>query len=507
MPRTLTLSEAAIAGSATPVADRPGRFLIQLINPGWGSSGFYSTETLKEAATSKVFPAGTHMYIDHPTESEEYERPERSLRDLAAVLSEDARWDDALQALVGEATVFGSYRGVLGEMKTNIGVSIRASAEITENGTAPDGARGRIIDRLVEAISTDFVTKAGRGGKILEVLESARVAEARNVGQFFESRIHQNFTNLADSMAAEGRLTRAERINLSAAIGDALSAFNDRIAADVPHLYQRDPFVEVPNEPIAPRASEATAREATANDTRERLDQALRDAYGGEKQWVGVRDFDATNVWFYLSTPDTEGIYQIGYELSDDGDVVLSGSPIEVRATTTYVPVNPAGQNNTQESKEDTMPQIEESELARLREADGRVRTLESERDTAVERAEAAEAQRDQLTATAAETARTNRVAELVGEAATAANVELNEFESAGIAGRAVNTADGALNEAASRTAFDTAIATLVESQAGAGGVRGLGGKIPAPVGEAKASEADLDAIDDAIYGAPVKEV
>lgn len=412
------LTEATDTTRATPVEGAPGRFLVQLIDVGWGSSGYYSSEVLEAAAKNGVFSKGTHMYIDHPTASEQYERPERSLRDLAAVLAEDARFDADLQSLVGEAQVFGPYRPVLNEMKDSIGVSIRAAAEVTEGGEA-EGKRGRIIDALVEGLSADYVTHAGRGGKILQVLESAR----------------------------------------------------------------------------------SGVDEATANDTRELLDTALKDTYGGEKSWLGVRDFDDATVWFWWSTPDSEGCYQLGYELDAAGAVTLTGEPVEVRPRTTYVPVSPAGQSTTQESKEDTMAttQIEESDLARLREDAGRVTTLESERDTEKARADAAEARADTAEEKLASRDRADVVARIVGEASEAAGVDLNEFETAGIAARAVLGEDGTVDEAATRTAFDTAIAALAES-AGAGKVRGLGGKVTTS-GDEAVSEADLDAIDDATFG------
>ena len=168
---TMQLTEARPVVEATPVANKPGRFLVQLINPGWGSSGYYSSDVLEAAGKAKVFPAGTHMYLDHPTESEEYERPERSVRDLAAVLTEDAYWDG--NGLVAETAVFAGWKEALAEMANAIGVSIRASAKVTEGGKA-EGRTGRIVNELIAGTSVDFVTHAGRGGKVLEVLESAR---------------------------------------------------------------------------------------------------------------------------------------------------------------------------------------------------------------------------------------------------------------------------------------------------------------------------------------------
>ena len=159
-----------LAEAATPADGPKGRISVGIINPGWGSSGYYSSDVLEAAARDRVFPAGTHMYINHPTATESFERPERDLNTLAAVLTEDARWDG--NTLVAEAQVFSTWREPIAEMADVIGVSIRGAAEV-EEGEA-EGRRGRIITRLVEGSSVDFVTKAGRGGKILQVLESAR---------------------------------------------------------------------------------------------------------------------------------------------------------------------------------------------------------------------------------------------------------------------------------------------------------------------------------------------
>lgn len=164
MTRT-TLTEAA-----TVKAGRAGNMLVQLITPGVGSSGVYSPEVLQSAATSRAFPAGTLMFADHPTATEAHDRPERSIRDVAGVLVEDARWDGG--ALVAEAHAYAPWRTILTEMKDDIGVSIRAVAAVNET----DDQGRPVIAEIVEAISVDFVTKAGRGGAIREVYESARPA-------------------------------------------------------------------------------------------------------------------------------------------------------------------------------------------------------------------------------------------------------------------------------------------------------------------------------------------
>lgn len=173
---TKHITEALDGAAGVAKATGPGRIRVGLITPGWGSSGYYAASVLEAAATEKVFPAGTHIYFDHPSASEHADRPERSVRDLAATLSEDARWDG--EGLVAEAEVVGPYRELLTDptFTSAVGMSIRAAAE-TSVGEA-DGRQGVIVDRITEGLSVDLVTRAGRGGRVLEVLESAGVRMA-----------------------------------------------------------------------------------------------------------------------------------------------------------------------------------------------------------------------------------------------------------------------------------------------------------------------------------------
>lgn len=168
MPETKEVAEQGAV--LTEGAPKPGRLNVQIITPGWGASGYYSPTVLEQAASDHVFPAGTKMFLDHPTAVEQDERPNRSVKDLAAVLTEDARWSGS--ALVAQVRTFGPFAEAVAEMADAIGVSIRADAEVSE-GEA-EGRRGVLVERLTNGRSVDFVTEAGRGGRILQVLESAR---------------------------------------------------------------------------------------------------------------------------------------------------------------------------------------------------------------------------------------------------------------------------------------------------------------------------------------------
>lgn len=318
-PQPLALREDAVVKTvrekgrlleATTTSDTGAvRRPVQIITPGWGSSGYYSAEVLERAADEKIIPAGTHMYLNHASATEASDRPERDVEKIAAVLVEDATWDGS--RLIAEAEIMGPHAELIEALAPYIGVSISGSATDIVIGEA-EGRRGPIIEGLAHVESVDFVTRAGRGGMV--ILESARpsLVNARAVGH--------------------------------------------------------------------------GVAEATANETREQLQQALRDLLGGEKSWVWVRDFDDTTVWFEHETPEESGTYGLGYEVADDGAVTLSGSPTEVRATTTYVPVTRPDSNTptTTESLEDNMAkiQIEESEHRGLTEKAGRVDALESENAT-----------------------------------------------------------------------------------------------------------------------------
>ena len=293
-----------------------GRMLVRLIDAGQGSSGYYPASTLQAAAESGVFGRGLHLYADHPGEAERLDRPERSIRDIAGVLTEDARYDDDSQALVAEARVFGAWAPIIAEMHDVIGLSIRAAAEVSEGEHG--GAPTTIVDRITEAASVDFVTRAGRGGKVLSLLESAR--------------------------------------------------------------------------PV---------REAMSSDVEHALELLF---INDDSSWVVDHDPDAKFVIYRRDRRTWRTAYS--YDPAT-GTATLDPAPVEVRRVVTYVPTQPtqnvpapAGQTTTtQESREDTMPQIEEARLRQLEEDAGRVQQLTesvtkltTERDDALAAAQAARA-------------------------------------------------------------------------------------------------------------------
>lgn len=158
------------AGSLASSTKSPARFLIKAIRPGWGSSGYYSEKLL--SAIPDLFE-NAQMFWDHPTQSDTYERPERSLRDLAATLHNVSYQENGTDGpgIYGVADVFEHFVGPLKEMAPYIGVSIRATG-FGKEGEA-EGREGVIVEGIDQILSVDFVTKPGAGGKILQAFREA----------------------------------------------------------------------------------------------------------------------------------------------------------------------------------------------------------------------------------------------------------------------------------------------------------------------------------------------
>lgn len=153
-----------------------GTLPIKIVEPGWGSSAYYGADVLERDGPN-VFCAGTQMFWDHQTDMEEAERPENELNNLAAVLETAARWvpnhPDG-PGLYADAKVFGPFDKKLEDLAPHIGVSLNTNG-FAEAGEK-EGREGFILTELLKDnfTSIDFVTKAGAGGEIVALFESAR---------------------------------------------------------------------------------------------------------------------------------------------------------------------------------------------------------------------------------------------------------------------------------------------------------------------------------------------
>jgi hypothetical protein len=150
-----------IGCEAIPRQDHSGRRARQL--------GFLSARRVGAGRSGSCVRVVAAVYIDHPTVTEQQERPARSVRDLAGRLVQDVTYQDGLYSTV---EFFPHWAPIISAMKDDVGLSIRALAE-AEPGEF-GGRRETVITKITEALSVDVVTKAGAGGKLIGLLESAR---------------------------------------------------------------------------------------------------------------------------------------------------------------------------------------------------------------------------------------------------------------------------------------------------------------------------------------------
>ena len=149
------------------------KWRVRIIGEGRGASGYYSREVLERDAPA-AFPVGTKVNIDHPSDSEAYERPEGSLKVLAGAVVSTPEWSDLPEPGVYADVEIGEAWGPFVEQFHEIiGLSIRAQAivspEVNESG---DYDIMGIVPWPTNSV--DMVTVPGANGRFIEAFESFR---------------------------------------------------------------------------------------------------------------------------------------------------------------------------------------------------------------------------------------------------------------------------------------------------------------------------------------------
>ena len=251
MTATARVRETTVLGTVAPVSAASGRYEICIIEGDrWGSMGYYPANVVERDGPT-VFGTGTQMYLDHPTESEEFDRPERSVRDLVGIISSTPTWDGDAKRLMAEATFFGPYADTLREIAPHVGLSINAYA--TQEPMEVAGRYGPVTTAFVEAVSVDVVTKAGAGGAIVKAIESARSrflagqpsSEPKKESEQVEitDKVLSDFTTaltaLNTTLTTEAEAREAERLRREEAEKpDPLALVGELAEAKLPKPYQ-----------------------------------------------------------------------------------------------------------------------------------------------------------------------------------------------------------------------------------------------------------------------------
>ena len=196
----ITTGEVALVEKAV---SNDGTVMLKLISEGVGSSGFYSADVLKRDGP-KVFTKGLFNLIDHPTAQQEKDRPEGSVLNVGSTLKEDAKWYDNWvdkngvdqgAGLYAPAVVKPTFREDLAVIANDIGMSIRAKGKARKG--IIDGKEMPIIESIDKALSVDYVTLPGRGGKVIDMMESAK--NAPTIGVSTMAVDEQEFTKLQEA--------------------------------------------------------------------------------------------------------------------------------------------------------------------------------------------------------------------------------------------------------------------------------------------------------------------
>lgn len=138
-----------------------------LVEAGESLNGnVYSPEVLQAAIP--LFE-GVQMFVDHPTRSQQRERPEGSVRDLAGKVSA-VQWDATglrARALISESA---------GWLRTLVREGIAGDLSINAEGQGRKENGKFIVEAITRVNSVDFVTKGAARGRILEAIAAYQPA-------------------------------------------------------------------------------------------------------------------------------------------------------------------------------------------------------------------------------------------------------------------------------------------------------------------------------------------
>jgi len=217
---------------------------VTLIKSGMSRNmRMYATDVLKEAVP--LFE-GCDTYLDHPTEAQDRERPEREIMDKAGRITGVS---ESGGSIVGQwAVVDAALRQRMLDAK-RVGWSDWAQLSINAIGLGEDvkESDGVVphfrVDKIEEVLSVDVVTTAAAGGKINRLLASDRSKtdmSEMNWTKVTADEVRANVPNIVTQLkeADQQALSDAEeKITAATARIDALEAelaqaIRDRTAAD-----------------------------------------------------------------------------------------------------------------------------------------------------------------------------------------------------------------------------------------------------------------------------------
>lgn len=227
-----------------------------------GSSAYYPKEALESG--KHLFSKGVRIFKNHPDAEEKWSRPERSIDDIIGWLSEDATFDG--KDLFANAQFVEDYQPRIKELAEAgvIGMSIRASGEMTE------GTNGMELKKFTSVQSVDVVTQAGAGGAFDTLVEADRKnnSEAKDVSESQEEDETLEFPK----ELAEALDTQIKAVN---ALVEALVKKEEAEAKAVEEAARVAEEAKEPKAPTAAAIAEALVEAGLAPKARARVLSAV----------------------------------------------------------------------------------------------------------------------------------------------------------------------------------------------------------------------------------------
>ncbi|GAC1311010.1 MAG: hypothetical protein NVSMB19_25340 [Vulcanimicrobiaceae bacterium] len=183
---------ASVLGNPEPPS---ADVIIIRAGPGNPADAHYYTDACLEDSVQRGIWNGVPCHLDHPTDSEDKDIPERSVESMAGyfgnakmVTVTDEATHQRVKAVSATFTPEHGHEMVLRKLRTAaqysqeypnrsyVGFSINAKG-MGESATIDSKQYDR-VDKITGVESVDIVTRAGAGGKLLTFRESYRMAKA-----------------------------------------------------------------------------------------------------------------------------------------------------------------------------------------------------------------------------------------------------------------------------------------------------------------------------------------
>ena len=194
----LTLTEAKLDLKS-------GELTAVFLQPGLNRSGarYYPKSAIKEAVDAGMFN-GLKMYLNHGTPQELASRPERSLTDWVSTIKET--WVDPSTGagMAKIKVVQGWFKNFLKDLQEagalpEIGLSIFAQGKVKPEKR--DGKMTHVVEKFKSAMSVDWVTEPGAGGRVTAIWESYQpmIAKEQEINMLNSMKVDEALKEIRES--------------------------------------------------------------------------------------------------------------------------------------------------------------------------------------------------------------------------------------------------------------------------------------------------------------------